>query len=290
MIRIAFLGLGAMGSRMAGRLAMAGFPLTVWDRSEDHCRLMAHHGAQLADSPAAAARGADVVISMLSDDDASREVWLDPKNGALSALGEDALAIESSTLSPAWIHELAQRMGSTNFLDAPVSGSRAQAEAGQLVYLAGGTDSAFRRARPILKTMGSVVHHVGSAGQAAHLKLAVNALLGSQMAVMAEMLGFLAKSGIDPDRALDIISSMPIASPAACASARLMLARNFAPLFPIELIEKDYRYLLEAAGALEAELPISAAVQLVLANAQLRGFGRDNISALVRLYDWPQQG
>ncbi|MCL6263534.1 NAD(P)-dependent oxidoreductase [Craterilacuibacter sp. RT1T] len=288
MSRIAFLGLGGMGSRMAGRLAMAGYPLTVWDRSDEQRRLLAHHGAHMAETPRAAVKDADVVMTMLSDDTASRAVWLDAQTGALAALGDDVLAIESGTLSSAWIHELSQALGSSNFLDAPVSGSRSQAETGQLVYLVGGQESAFRRARPILKTMGSVVHHVGGNGQGAQLKLALNALLGTQMTAMAEILGFLAKAGVDPDRALDIISSTPIASPAVCASARLMLARNFAPQLSLDLLEKDFRYLLEAAGALEAELPTSQAVHQVLAIAQARGFGRDNISALVRLFDWPQ--
>jgi 3-hydroxyisobutyrate dehydrogenase-like beta-hydroxyacid dehydrogenase len=138
MTKVTVLGLGAMGSRMAANLLKAGHAVTVWNRSP--AKTLVTAGAQLAASPKAAAQGADFVIAMVRDDDASRDLWLSPETGAFAGLSQGAVAIESSTLTANWARTLgeeAKQRGLT-FLEAPVAGSRPQAEAAQLVYFVGG--------------------------------------------------------------------------------------------------------------------------------------------------------
>ena len=143
MSNIAFLGMGAMGSRIASRLLTAGHSLQVWNRTSERCQPLVEQGAIAHDSPRQAAQTAEVVIAMVADDKASRQVWLEETTGAMGGLNKDAIAIEYSTLTPDWSHQLAQTMDKLNhsFLAAPVIGSRPQAEAGQLIQLLGGKAS-----------------------------------------------------------------------------------------------------------------------------------------------------
>src|ERR1700761_3541667 len=143
MTKIAVLGLGAMGSRMAANLLKAGHQVTVWNRTPDVAAALVAAGAKQVLTPREAAMGADFVIAMVRDDEASRTIWLAPETGALAGLAKDAIAIESSTLSPSWVRELGGVVAKKGvaFLEAPVAGSRPQAEAGQLVYLVGGNES-----------------------------------------------------------------------------------------------------------------------------------------------------
>ncbi len=156
--KVTFLGLGAMGSRMAANLVQAGYAVTVWNRSPRATEPLAAQGARVAETPLTAAQGAAFVISMVTDDAASAAVWLDPTVGALAGLDAGAVAIESSTVTPGWIDTLSAAVTGrgAQFIEAPVSGSLPQAEARQLVVLAGGEPGAFDAAAPILSAMGTV--------------------------------------------------------------------------------------------------------------------------------------
>ncbi len=283
---IAFLGLGAMGSRMAANLLKAEYAVSVWNRSTDKAQDLIALGALEAATPREAATQADIVISMLRDDQASRYAWLDMYGGALAGMRAGGIAIESSTLSPAWIHELAASAAkhSVDFLDAPVAGSRPQAEAAQLIYLVGGASEALQRAEPVLKSMGGAVHHAGDVGSGAVVKLMVNALFGIQVAAMAELLGFATRAGLDAAKALEILSSTPVASPVAKLAGQAMLAKNFAPMFPVELVEKDFAYVLEAAQGAGSSLPLTQSTHAVLSNALKHGLAAQNLTAVAQLY------
>lgn len=279
---IAVLGLGAMGSRMANRLIEAGHHVTVWSRSPERAQQLADRGATVADSPRAAAGNAEFVVAMLRDDDASRSTWLGD-DGALAGMRSGSIAIESSTLTLGWVDELHRHCGAANVmcLDAPVAGSRPQAETGQLIYLVGGDGDAFARAEPVLKAMGGVVHAAGPAGSGAAVKLALNALYGIQVAALAELLPMLDRAGVDLARAVEIIGSTPVVSPAAKGASEGMLARAFAPQFPVALVEKDFGYALAAIG----EAPLVSATRAVFARAIDRGLGEDNLTVVIRLYE-----
>jgi 3-hydroxyisobutyrate dehydrogenase len=286
MKNISILGLGAMGSRMAASLLKAGYSVTVWNRSVAKAAPLQTLGAKLAGSPRAAAAGADIVISMLRDDEASRRAWLDANDGALAGMSQCSIAVESSTLTPSWVKELAQAaaQNGVDFLDAPVAGSRPQAEAAQLIYLVGGSADVLQRAEAVLKSMGGAVHHAGDAGSGAVVKLMVNALFGVQVAAMAELLGMAQHAGIDAAKALEILGSTPVASPAAKLAGQGMLAKNFSPMFPVELVEKDFGYVLDAARDANCSLPLTQSTLAVLRNALAKGLGEQNLTAIAQLY------
>jgi 3-hydroxyisobutyrate dehydrogenase len=275
-----------MGARMAARLLAADHEVTVWNRSLAKTELLGRAGAKIAGSPKAAAADAEMVIAMVRDDEASRAIWLDPRNGALAAMRRDTLAIESSTLSVSWVRELAQSAHSRGigFLDAPVAGSRPQAEAGQLIYFVGGSAGHLERAEPILSVMGSSIHHAGPVGSGAAVKLAVNALFGIQVASVAELIGMARANGIDITRLTEIIGATPVCSPAAKAAIVSMLGGNFAPMFPVELVEKDLGYAKQAATSSGTTLPVSEAARSVMAAAIAQGYGNEHLTGVIRLY------
>jgi 3-hydroxyisobutyrate dehydrogenase len=283
MTRITFLGLGAMGQRMAARLLDAGHTVTVWNRSPQAAVALRERGATVASTPREATEGAEAVVSMVFDDAASRSVWLDPATGALHGMARSAIAIESSTLSPGWMGELHAALAERGIalIDAPVAGSRPQAEAGQLIFMAGGSDAAIERIRPLLLAMGGAVQHVGPASSGAWLKLAVNALFGTQVAAMAELLTLLRGAGLDTERTLAALKAMPVTSPAAAGAAALMQARQFAPQAPVSLIAKDLGYALASA---KQALPLTQAVTARFTAAQDAGFGSENLVAVAKLY------
>lgn len=284
-MRVAALGMGAMGSRMAVSLLKAGHSVTVWNRTTDRTKPLVEHGASTAASPREAAKGAEVILSVVRDDEASRRVWLAPDDGALMAMSAGAIGIESSTLTPDWVRELASTFAARGlaFLDAPVVGTRAQAEAVTLIHLLGGDAAIIDRARPILSAIGTIAHHVGVAGSGTALKLLVNALLTIQVATIAELLGAAERLGLDRRRAGEVIVEMPSCSASAKGVAMAMLARNFAPAFPVELVEKDLGYLASAIPADTA--PISAAARGVFDRAVEAGLASENMTAVAKLYD-----
>jgi 3-hydroxyisobutyrate dehydrogenase len=286
MKNISILGMGAMGSRMAASLLKAGYVVTVWNRSADKTLPLQALGARVALTPREAASGAHVVISMLRDDEASRSAWLDSADGALAGMAAGSIAIESSTLTPASVHGLAQAVQSkgVEFLDAPVAGSRPQAEAGQLIYLVGGQAATLQRAEAVLKSMGGAVHHAGDVGSGATVKLMVNALFGIQVAAIAELLGWAKRSGLDASKALEIMCFTPVTSPAAKIAGQAMLAGNFTPMFPVELVEKDFSYALESASSSQSKLPVVHSTHAVMKTALAEGLAQDNLTALAKLY------
>ncbi|WP_211352743.1 NAD(P)-dependent oxidoreductase [Luteibacter pinisoli] len=270
---------------MAANLIKAGHSITVWNRSPSAAQGLVEQGARPAETPKDAALGSDIVLAMVRDNGASRQVWLDPDTGALAGMHEGALAIESSTLTPDWVRELGSRLAqrSVAFLEAPVVGSTPQAEGGQLMYLVGGDPNSFTRAESVLKAMGSSISHVGPVGSGALAKLATNALLGIQLTALAELIGMLTHAGADVAHILEAVAKTPAWSPAAGRVTSLMLAGNVEPQFPIELIEKDFGYALGTAGP-EAFAPTLAGARHVFRVAIERGLGKDNMTGVVKLF------
>lgn len=286
MQHIAFLGLGAMGARMATRLVHAGYHVTVWNRDPAKAEPLLQHGAKLAATPRAAAQSAAVVISMVTDDIAARSIWLDAQTGAVAALQPNAIAIECSTVTPAWVRQLGTSVQSrgARLLDAPVVGSRPQAEAAQLVLMVGGEGHALEQVRAVLNTMAAKVLHVGPVGQGAVLKLAINALFAAQLHSVAELLGFLARNGYAPDHAANLLGEFPVVAAPIAGVAKMMAARSTAPLFTIDLIEKDLGYLLDTARASGAELPGADMARMAFQRAQQLGLGGANVSGLAEVF------
>ena len=200
MQRVALLGLGAMGAGMAASWLNKGFSLTVWNRTPARADAIATMGARAAETPRAAAEGADVivaVVAVVADDAASRAVWLGA-SGTLAGAKSGAICVESSTLSPEWVREPAElaKARGCRFLDAPIGASRQAAAAGQLVFFVGGEADAVAAAEPVLGAIATRVVHVGGAGAGATWKLINNMLIAVELAAVAEALALARKAGL----------------------------------------------------------------------------------------------
>lgn len=286
MAEIAFLGLGAMGSRMAQRLADAGHDVRVWNRSAGRAAALAAPRITVADTPAAAARKASFVIAMLRDDAASREVWLAPETGALAAMAPGAVAIESSTLSRQWVMELSAAAAARGlaYIDAPVVGTRPQADSGTLTHLVGADATDLERARPILAAQGNTLHHLGPVGSGTAMKLAVNLLFTGQVALLAEALGALVRQGLTIEAAVTLLGETPVISPVARIALQSIAAARFDPLFPIELVAKDLGYFATSAESAGARAPLAEALRNAYGQADAAGFGGEQLTAIAKLY------
>lgn len=280
---ITILGLGAMGSRMAKRLLDAGHSVTVWNRTTAAVQPLIEAGAVAAASPREAVAEAEFVIAMVRDDAASTAVWLDAETGALAGLPRHALAIESATVTQGHALMLAGRFAAVGraFIDAPVLGSRPQAEAGQLVHLIGGDSDDVARAIPVLALLGGGQLHAGPVGSGAALKLIANALFGIQVAALAELIARCARLGLDPAHAVSLLGETPVLSPAGKGAAALMLAGKHAPMFPVALVAKDFDYVL--ADRADA-LPLTVAAGQLFGRAMREGLADANLTSVATLY------
>jgi 3-hydroxyisobutyrate dehydrogenase len=279
---VALLGLGTMGSGMAANLVKAGFSLSVYNRTAAKAQALIGAGAHFAATPAEAARGASVIISMLADDAASREVWLGAE-GALYAANKGAVLVESSTVSPAWIAELsslAEQRG-LDLLDAPVTGSRMQAESGQLTFLVGGKDSALEAVTPILGAMSKEITHLGPVGSGAKMKLINNFLCGVQVASLAEGLVWIERSGLDRDKALSILKGGAPGSPLLAALSARMVSRNYTVNFLLKLMTKDLLYAQNEAALCDIDLKTAEVARSLFEGAIAEGFENDDMASVI---------
>jgi 3-hydroxyisobutyrate dehydrogenase len=273
-----------MGSGMARNLRRAGFPLAVYNRTRERAERLSETGAQVADTPALAAAGATVVISMLADDDASREAWVGPR-GALPAMQPGAIVIECGTVSPDWIQQLhseAQACG-LQMMDAPVTGSRPQADAGELTFLAGADPTTLEAVRPVLESMGKAILHLGPVGSGTQLKLINNFLCGVQVASFAEALAWIERSALDRTQALEFLKAGAPGSGIFKAMSERMTARTYDVNFLLRLMEKDLRYAQHAATAKQTALTTAACSEKLFKRAEAAGYGERDMSAVVEV-------
>ena len=280
--KVAFLGLGTMGSGMAANLLKAGFLLTVYNRTATKAQPLVNAGARLAATPADAAKGASVVLTMLADDAASRHVWLGD-DGALAAADKSAIIIDSSTVSPLWIAELAEHAAQRGlqFLDAPVTGSRMQAEAGQLSFLVGGSETALAAATPVLRAMSKEILHLGPVGSGAKLKLINNFLCGVQIASLAQGITWIERSGLDREKSLAFLKTGAPGSPVFAALSARMAAQNYAVNFVLKLMAKDLLYAQNEAARCDIDLTTAQVARKLFDDAVAKGFGEEDMSAVI---------
>ncbi len=284
--KVSFIGLGAMGSRMAGRLLAAGYDLTVYNRRRERARPLEERGAKVASTPAEAARQAEVVFVSVADDAAAEAVIAGP-DGALSAVAPDAIIINTSTVSP----RLSRRLSEAGLirgawvLDSPVSGSTPQAEGGQLVIFVGGAEAAYHRSRPILSVLGRESFYLGAAGAGSTMKLCVNALLGLGLQALAEAFALGLTAGLERGRLLDVLASTVVLSPSQRSKIENIRNEFYPPTFPVRLMSKDLGLVLDAAASLSVAMPATAAAREEYAAeaARQQGSGRDeDFSSVVR--------
>jgi 3-hydroxyisobutyrate dehydrogenase len=279
---IALLGLGTMGAGMAANLLKAGFSLSVYNRTPAKAEALSSLGARVASTPAEAAKDASIVISMLSDDVASREVWLG-SGGALEAIKKGSVLIESSTVSPAWVAELAKAamQHGSELLDAPVTGSRTQAESGQLSFLVGGSETALEKVTPALKAMSKEIVHLGPVGSGAKMKLINNFLCGVQVASLAEGLTWIERSGLDREKALTVLKSGAPGSPLLSAISARMTSQNYAVNFLLSLMAKDLLYAESEAKHCNVDLKTAEVARSLFTTAIAQGLGNEDMSSVI---------
>ena len=280
--RVAILGLGTMGIGMAKNLLKAGFSVAAYNRTRAKAEPLVGEGAIIADTPAEAAREADVILSMLAEEDASRATWTG-KHGALAGAKPGAILVESSTVTPAWIAELAKLAAERqlDLLDAPVTGSRVQADGGQLIFLTGGDAAVLERARPVLAAMSKDIVHLGPSGSGARMKLVNNFLCGVQVASLAEGLAWLERSGLDREQALKVLKNGAPGSPLLGTIADRMVAGTYEVHFLLPLMKKDLHYAHRDASSLGVELRSAKTAEARFAEAEEVGYSEKDMSAVI---------
>jgi 3-hydroxyisobutyrate dehydrogenase-like beta-hydroxyacid dehydrogenase len=285
--RVAFFGLGIMGGPMAANLARAGFGLSVWTHTEGKAeRFAAEHGVRAASTPAEAAEGADAMISIVPDAPQVESV-LFGDTGAAQSLAPGALVVDMSTIAPSASVLIGERLAGEGheFLEAPVSGSRPKAEDGTLTIMAGGTESAFDRARPLFDVMGERIVHVGPQGHGQLAKLLTNVMGAVNAAAVAESVVAVRAAGLDPDAFLEVAAGSAGNSAMLTLKARPMFDESFEPLFKLEHMLKDVRHCLAEADALGVELRLGALAETLYARAAEEGHGGEDFAAVLKAVD-----
>ncbi len=286
MTRLGFIGMGGMGSRMAARLLGAGHDVTIYNRNRERTRLLEKQGAKVAPAAGELAAHADIVLSSLADDAAVENVMLLP-SGALAAARPGTVFIEMSTVSPSLsrrMHDSAHDKGLW-VLDAPVSGTTTVAERGELVIFVGGDKGAYDRCLPVLQVLARQAHYMGPAGSGATMKLCVNTLLGLGMQALAEAVAFGLKAGLQRERLLEALGATAVVSASQKSKLDNVLNQVYPPAFPLRLMLKDYRLILDTAMSLPSSMPATAAAAQVSAAefASQSAAGRDeDFSSVVR--------
>jgi 3-hydroxyisobutyrate dehydrogenase-like beta-hydroxyacid dehydrogenase len=287
-MRVAFLGLGIMGSRMAANLAAAGFELTVWNRTRatavEFCAR--HPGVELAETPADAGGKAEAVVTMVVDGDQVHEVVLG-EQGAASRAASGTLFIDCSTVGPLAARSLGAELSERGMemVDAPVTGSSPRAEDGTLTIMVGGSPEAFERARPLLEVMGELIVHAGDLGQGQVVKVINNAVAASNAAVLAEALLVGARAGADLDALTSVMAAGSGGSTMLTLKAEPMRRHDYTTLFKLEHMLKDVRLCLEEAEAVGAPFQFAAQTKEILSAANGRGYGEADFAALIEVLE-----
>ena len=283
-MKVAFIGLGIMGSRMAANLLKNDVELTIFNRSAESMQSLAELGALMAGSYQGAVKDADVVFTMLASPEVVAQVALGA-DGFLASMADDAIWVDCSTVNPAFsiIAGKVAAQHHIRFVDAPVAGSKQQAESAELIFLAGGSETDIESIDGLLNMMGSRVVHVGDRGKGAALKMLVNSLLAQSMAAFSEAVLLGEALGLERDFLLDLLPNSAVCAPFIKAKAEMIRAGDYDVQFPLELMHKDLH--LAALTAYENNRPLFSAntAKELFTAAKQGGLGRKDFAAI---YDY----
>ena len=283
--KVAFLGLGVMGSPMAGHLTRAGHAVTVYNRSSAKAvQWVEKNGGRSGASPAAAATGADIVLMCVGNDDDVRAVAMGA-DGALSTMTSGTILVDHTTASASVAREVhaAAKAKGVRFLDAPVSGGQAGAENGKLTIMVGGEADAFAAAEPVLATYAKAVTLMGGPGAGQLTKMVNQICIAGLVQALSEGLNFAARAGLDVERVLDVVGKGAAQSWQMDNRGKTMAADQFDFGFAVDWMRKDLSICLAEGRNNGAALPVSAIVDQFYARIQARGGGRWDTSSLIRL-------
>ena len=278
---IGFIGLGAMGSRIANRLLGAGHRVYATNRTAAKAQPLVERGLVWLGTPREVAASGDVVLSMVTDDAALEAITAGP-HGLLAGLEPGQIYVDMSTVSPQASRQLAERVRArgARMLDAPVSGSIPQAESGTLAIMVGGERDAFIAVEPLLRELGQTVTHIGPNGQGLVLKLAINISLAAQTLAFSEGLLLAERAGVDPELAAEVMSTSSIGSPMLKARIPLLLELPEHAWFDVELMQKDIRLARRTADDLQIPLPSAAIADQMLTKARNLGYAHRDLASL----------
>jgi 3-hydroxyisobutyrate dehydrogenase len=277
---VAFIGTGRMGGPMAANLARAGFDVRVWNRTASRAEALAADGAVVAASPAEAARGATIVITMLADGPATEQAATGSRGFLAATPG--VIWVQMGTVGMEWTSRLAGIAGAHGavFADAPVSGSEGPARAGQLTILASGPDEVRDVLAPVFGALGHATVWLGPAGHGTRTKLVLNNWLADLTETTAESLSFARHLGLDPADIVDLLQSNPLGAPYAVQKARVMLAGDFSPAFALKHALKDAELAAQAAHAVGATLTLTTALLPRWRDTAASGHADDDLAAV----------
>jgi 3-hydroxyisobutyrate dehydrogenase-like beta-hydroxyacid dehydrogenase len=281
-MRVAFLGLGIMGTGMATNLVKAGHEVSVWNRTPGKTV----EGARAAATPADAAKGVEVVWMCVSDT-AAVETVLFGKDGVEQSLTPGMIVADSSTISPAATLKFAERIRArgADYVDNPVTGSKAGAEGGSLIFIVGGAEAAIEKLKPLYAAMGKVFFRVGETGKGQAAKIAMNLQIALIYEGFAEGLTLAAKLGVDAQTLLPLIQASMIRSGVVDYKAPFVLKRDFTPNFPMKLMHKDIKLMLDAAKEARVKLPALEIVEEIYDVAVEDGNGDLDYAATITLLE-----
>jgi 3-hydroxyisobutyrate dehydrogenase len=279
--RLGYIGLGGMGSRIVGRLLTAGYEVSVFDQIPAKADALKAKGAKATESIAALSRSVNVVLSCLTDDQAVRNVYFG-ESGVLANLKPGSAVIEMSTILPATSREVASKglQAGIQVLDVAISGSTPAAEQGTVTLLAGGNPDVFQASVPVFQAIAAKYFHLGASGAGTTMKLVVNAMLGIGMQAIAEAAAMGEKAGLSREILLQVLSQTALIAPAYQGKFPRMAQRDYSPQFPLPLMNKDLRLILQLAGEVGAAMPATSAAFEVNA-ATLGRHGDLDFSAVV---------
>ncbi|HWR16629.1 MAG TPA: NAD(P)-dependent oxidoreductase [Terriglobales bacterium] len=281
-MRVAYLGLGIMGHAMAGNLAKKGFEVTVWNRTPGKTV----EGASTASTPAEAAQGKDVVWMCVSDTAAVEQV-LFGENGVEKSLTPGMIVVDSSTISPAATRDFAARVRAkgAEYVDAPVTGSKIGAADGTLVFIVGGSDETIDKLSPLFDSMGKAVVRMGENGKGQTAKIGMNLMIALMYEGFAEALVLTSKLGLAPEKLLELVQRSMVRSGVTDYKAPFVLKRDFSPNFPLRLMHKDIKLMLDAAQENRVKLPGLQTVEEIYDVASEEGMSDLDYAATLELLE-----
>ena len=281
MAHYGFIGVGIMGSAMASNLLAAGHDVTVWNRNAERCIPLVERGAVAATTPAEVVRASEVTFSMVSDPAATLDVVFGG-GGMLEAVCPGHDYVETSTIDANTSSSVADAVAAlgARYLEAPVTGTKKPAEDGQLVFLCAGDETLYSDAQPALNAMGKMAVYLGEVGNAARMKLIINAMMGSVMAALSEGISLAEASGLDGEQLLELVDVGVIGCPLVRAKGPQVLTRNYPTSFPLKHQQKDLRLAIALAEEVGLALPTFTAVNALFEAAVSDGRGDQDMSAV----------
>jgi 3-hydroxyisobutyrate dehydrogenase len=282
-VKLGFIGLGNMGSRIAQRLLVHGYQLVVYDVDISMSDAIRAQGGMVAKSILELARTADVILSCLTNDEAVRTVYTGTE-GVFAGSRAETVVLEMSTISPESSREL-HRLGANQgveVLDVAISGSTPAAEQGILTLLVGGDRELFGAAEPIFQATAKQYFLLGGAGSGTAMKLVVNTLLGVGMQAIAEAVAFGEKAGLNRERLLEVLSKTAVIAPAHVGKLARIAINDYDPQFPLRLMNKDFQLILAAAAKEQLRMPATEAAFHVNSDELARNNDKQDFSAVLR--------